>query len=571
MNKKQKQAFDVVSRIDDDIIERVSVKRFRLLMNRRKRNKPWIPVLSAAACLVLIATAALLFWKLFGAGGVGGQIPVYTGMTVSGEYTPQQQTASDVTNIASMLQFASDGSGAGESSSQEPELPEDSKPLEEVVASTLTVSGSTESIYYAMPNQDVYITVHINNPDNFEILSFTLNGVKYSAYMFEKGSDMENLVLKINVGDAEKEVLKYTIDAIKYVDGETIKDVRMEGDQTVEIAVGTEKQPTAQITGEKVGLHEIQFAVSMTDTMALLGTEDVELYAVLYDGETLVEKKSLALGETNTVKFSRLKSDACYQYGIVAVYNAWDGEGVIAHLLMKQTVQTPVAVKMIDEEAWIGARKLRIETDEQISEKSLSLYKGTAKEPLQTLSVGTQNVEEVVFKNLEMGQSYRLVVTYFDEYLQERKTLEKAFVHQAVSLPVAIEGTDIVRADTDSHNKIDGAYRPAVTFMLDDVNIYAMSAGTVVKITKYSPNLDNGQSWIHIRDEQGGYTVVYWGLITRDVKEGDFVKAGQLLGTVRTKVDISLFGGYIPQFQCMVQPANGEWKDPYPFVSGCYH
>ena len=49
--------------------------------------------------------------------------------------------------------------------------------------------------------------------------------------MFEAGSDLETLILKYNVGEKEG-IRQYTIDAIKYVDGEYIKDVRMEGERT---------------------------------------------------------------------------------------------------------------------------------------------------------------------------------------------------------------------------------------------------------------------------------------------------------------------------------------------------
>ena len=92
------------------------------------------------------------------------------------------------------------------------------------------------SDYYADLGEEIFITVHINNPDNFEILSFTLNGEKYSSYMFERGSNMENIVIKCNVGRESGEH-NYTIDAIKYVDKSAIKDVVIRGNQTIKIVV----------------------------------------------------------------------------------------------------------------------------------------------------------------------------------------------------------------------------------------------------------------------------------------------------------------------------------------------
>ena len=76
--------------------------------------------------------------------------------------------------------------------------------------------------YFADLGEEIYIHIHFDNPDNFEIVSFTINGKKYSNYMFEEGSNMETIIIKINVG-RESGVQEYTLDAIKYIDGTKIK------------------------------------------------------------------------------------------------------------------------------------------------------------------------------------------------------------------------------------------------------------------------------------------------------------------------------------------------------------
>lgn len=89
-------------------------------------------------------------------------------------------------------------------------------------------------VYYSRPNRDIDITIHFENPKQFEIMSFTLNEKKYAVNMFEKGSDLENIILKVSVGDFDG-MTEYTIDAIKYIDGSEIKDVRINGDKTVKL------------------------------------------------------------------------------------------------------------------------------------------------------------------------------------------------------------------------------------------------------------------------------------------------------------------------------------------------
>lgn len=94
----------------------------------------------------------------------------------------------------------------------------------------------TSEDYYADLGEDILITIHISNPDGFEFLSVTLNDTKYSSYMFEYGSNMESIILKCNVG-RESGTHDYTIDAIKYVDDQAIKDVVIRGNQTIRVIV----------------------------------------------------------------------------------------------------------------------------------------------------------------------------------------------------------------------------------------------------------------------------------------------------------------------------------------------
>ena len=127
--------------------------------------------------------------------------PVYTGMTVSNA-------------IATPARFAANALAYSENDD-------------------MGIQTLADEEYRAGKNEDVYITIHFDNPKNFEIMSFTINEEKFSSYMFQPGSDMENIIIKENIGNADLNV-EYTIDAIKYVDGEDIKDVKIGGNQTID-------------------------------------------------------------------------------------------------------------------------------------------------------------------------------------------------------------------------------------------------------------------------------------------------------------------------------------------------
>ena len=262
MRKNEEFTLDVLSRIDDDIITENLNKRFALWFNRApKKNNRWIPFVALAAVFALIVSTVFLF--LPDGGTIDKQIPIYQGMTISNE-APVVETSNRASLSVSL--FGAIGAN-GKTSLMKPDKEKQN------------ISGGP---YYAQPNEDIYIYVHISNPDGFEILSFTLNGVKYSTYMFEEGSDLETLILKYNVGK-EEGVQQYTIDAIKYVDGEKIKDVRMDGDRTIEVLVGNNAKDLTFDTG----FNGWDLVIEPKWAEGFLGEKKIRSLAI-YDDDTLL-------------------------------------------------------------------------------------------------------------------------------------------------------------------------------------------------------------------------------------------------------------------------------------------
>ena len=216
----------------------------------------------------------------------------------------------------------------------------------ENVANDLVV-GANASIYYTGQNTDFYVTVHLNNPRDFEILSFTLNGKRYSSYMFEYGSDMENLVLKLNVGD-QCGVLDYTIDEIKYVDGTQIKNVIMEGDKTVRIGVHVEKSVSVDTYNKVISYNSVSFNANVEDNSNLISFSGGEIHAVLYDGNTLIKDYELSVSGQNKILFDGLTPDTIYQYAVIAYYDDFDNNGFSLHVLYKETFVTDYLVLFDD-------------------------------------------------------------------------------------------------------------------------------------------------------------------------------------------------------------------------------
>ena len=223
MSKNSNHKFEILSGIATDIIDKYTAKRAKLLAKVGKKpffTQNYFKIAMAAILFLAIGTS--LIW-IFMSGGK--QVPVYLGMTVSGKAPTVEAKVNQGNTSFTLMDYPTLADG-NSSLAQQSETDDESG---------LTVN-SAAPIYNANQNEDFYITVHIDNPDNFEIISFTLNDKKYSSYMFEEGSDMEHIILKCNAGN-EIGVFEYTIDAIKYIDGTTIKDVQMDGEQTIQIAV----------------------------------------------------------------------------------------------------------------------------------------------------------------------------------------------------------------------------------------------------------------------------------------------------------------------------------------------
>ncbi|MBE6556929.1 MAG: hypothetical protein E7664_04200, partial [Ruminococcaceae bacterium] len=183
MKKHDNVKLDVISGIDDDIIERNTVKRFSLLhkVYDQRKKKRWIPFVAMAACFALIfGMVAILL--------ADSRVPVYQGMTVSNtapaaKASVRADEPSSLSSLMSQPSSASHALSASRFGTAAPLANENGngnayghdKDNNGKDADTL-LEGVAQKLYYAEPNTDIYITVHIDNPASYEILSFTLNG-----------------------------------------------------------------------------------------------------------------------------------------------------------------------------------------------------------------------------------------------------------------------------------------------------------------------------------------------------------------------------------------------------------
>lgn len=470
MSKKSKNEIklDILSGISDDIVERNTVKRIALIAKRKRaaaRVRRIITVAVAAVLVLLLGTGGI-FFMLNGAKTV----PVYEGMTAS-KTSPLQTLDAENLRFAFLMRQAEmfgiqsldadNGNHYGNNKGNHTNNEAVTEPAADFSP------DSAEEIYYANRGENFYITVHINNPDNFEIVSFTLNGKKYSSYMFEEGSDMENLVLECKE-DEKVGIQEYTIDAIKYIDGTAIKDVKMEGERTIKIGIYDESiKVGATVSNETISYDEIRFDCEVADKIDLLELDEhCGVYARLYKGEQKIAEKALKKGSNGAVSFEGLAQETDYTYTVEAEYDALDGKKFTTYELYKKEVKTNSILVLTEgakakESLNISLKWDKLAVNNSIT--SIELYQGETK-------IKDVPVDATVIDGLLTGNEYTVIVKYSNkgiEYTLSKTMKTESYIEPQVTF-------DFI--DFDHHNN-------QVAFTLSEEDPYNL--GIIEKISLY--------------------------------------------------------------------------------------
>lgn len=472
------------------------------------------------------------------------QTPVYQGMTITSSVSSATLSALNGSgdNGNHYGHYKGDHTGKDSNINQNNPYPDNSgdETLEEEVKASLEIVGPAEDIYYAEQNSDIYINIHINNPDSFEILSFTLNGKKYSDYMFEDGSDLEKIIIKYNVGNAHG-VVDYTIDAIKYVDGEEIKDVIIAGDKTVKAGIRVENQVSAEINNVTVDTNSLSFDVKIKDEDGLVAYSDGILKAVIYDGDKIVSIKDLSVGE-NSVSFEGLETHSLYQYAVVGYYDDFSGVGAVATTLYKNAFYTEAIV--LFDNITVGQDGITFGFDwlESFLNKEISVLKLYTGETL----VKEIDASAVSIAELLSGTTYKLVAEYVngtetESIYLEFTTLKKATpdftianterTKDSLNFSISVTDTDSVGAIT----KVELIHGTEIT-TLENVTSHEIKNllsdnGYILKVT-YTYDLNDGE---------GNKTLEKKLLAKTDAKAAPIFTIGEPVVTVESiKADCQL-------------------------------
>ncbi len=404
MKKNDRINLNSISNIDEKIIDEVTDKKISLMQklgkNAGKMRKRFIAIGSIAASFLLIVS--LLFGVIIPL--IGSDVPVYQGMTVRKESASSLKLSDyDLSGNSMDVAFFGDQQDRKKDDHQKPDANKDETEIEDLVTIDVTTDDTVR--YYVEPGETFIIEIHIDNPKNYEIQSFTLNGQKYANYMFKEGSTMELLLLEVTAPE-EPGYVEYTIDAIKYIDGTEIKDVDMSsGNKSIRVGIVYPKAPSATLTSQSIFATSAEFSIQISDPYSLIGENQLSIY--LSDGEQVIDTQPLQVGN-NSVSFHNLKADKTYEYGIVTAYDLTDGKGLHEEWLLVQKFTTSKLFSIQNATATPDSISFEVEklgTPGEIT--SVSLYDAATDE-----LVATGGPELRSFTNLLSSHTYNLYVDF---------------------------------------------------------------------------------------------------------------------------------------------------------------
>jgi len=220
---KYKDAFDALNagdkfkrKILDNLLKRdkMTVKKENTAKRSFWNGKGFIAsVCSAAAVMLFLAILipVLVFGgnKDISGGGENpsaGRTPEFVSVTLS-KNAPQEA----MSRVAFSRLANQDGNSQGENENQQG----GKKGGEEQ-------EFSEPQSYPAIVGESIYVTINLNNPDGFEILSVTLNGRKYQSFEFVWGSTGQKIILMYDAGNVPG-TFTLTVNEIKCIEGTQIK------------------------------------------------------------------------------------------------------------------------------------------------------------------------------------------------------------------------------------------------------------------------------------------------------------------------------------------------------------
>ncbi len=305
----------------------------------------------------------------------------------------------------------------------------------------------TESEYeiYSASGQTVYIQIWLNNPNQHTILSLKLNGTKYqvggglSSFFIEEGGQHYNCVyVAVTIPNDTYTEKTYTVTDIEYIADTYINadgtDEFMNNNDTVSIGLPYNAQnPTiSDFNPTSLTINSCSATLNVADASGFLNLTGGWLGIAVYDGYNIIANQNLVIGN-NTVSATGLVENTPYWITVYLYADLHDGNGVTAHILFEQTIQTPKAITVgevngtllynSEKDGYYGGVKVNTTLNSNTAEYiKLEILNG---EQEVVYTDASYNGTATVSAGILCGNSYTVRVYYKDTEYPEGKYIEE--------------------------------------------------------------------------------------------------------------------------------------------------
>lgn len=310
--------------------------------------------------------------------------------------------------------------------------------IKETIDNSFGVITQEELSYYTVKGEKAYITLNFYNPDQYEILSFVLNGVKYQTFQFTEDSNAEAITVGVTIPETSG-VFEYYIEQVKYIDGTEIKDCKMEGNQSVKIGIGYDITPNADSKVE-ASYDNLTIDTTIIDSSNVVEKSDGEFKIFVFDENgVLIDCQPVKIGKNNA-HFKNLEVNTKYRYVIATSYDAFDGEGQKTDVLDEGEIVTKNCISIANQTVTTDSISFDITKElDEITLVETNLY-------LADKLVETTTDEAIHFSNLYSNTLYKVSVKYVyndTEYLFDTEYTTLEMMAPAVNLEVISEKDSI--------------------------------------------------------------------------------------------------------------------------------
>ncbi len=216
---------------------------------------------------------------------------------------------------------------------------------------------------------------------------------------------MELLLLDVKAPSTSG-YLELTIDAIKYIDGTAIKDVKLDGDKTIKAGIGYTYPPSANLDNLSVSTTSISFDAVIKDDFGVIGDSEINVY--LSNGSKLIAQREIEVG-TTSISFNDLLMGTTYEIGIGSSYDLIDGNGLKAQWMLIKAISTQKSYTITDATVTKTSVEFVVEKTGSYGELTkIELVDSVEDKVVQTLTDTTLRS----FANLLSNHKYKIVLNY---------------------------------------------------------------------------------------------------------------------------------------------------------------